>query len=87
MCVCFFPPHTCTDGGKTLTFFNYDYKGEFQTVTFEGPDIKKIFYGSFHKVRFAEMLREGNVAMEISNSYGLGELIFTLNGVNTLTII
>uniref|UniRef100_A0A803U1M9 Collagen type XIV alpha 1 chain n=1 Tax=Anolis carolinensis TaxID=28377 RepID=A0A803U1M9_ANOCA len=37
-------------GGKTLTFFNYDYKGEFQTVTFEGPDIKKIFYGSFHKL-------------------------------------
>uniref|UniRef100_A0A8C6YAS9 Collagen type XIV alpha 1 chain n=1 Tax=Naja naja TaxID=35670 RepID=A0A8C6YAS9_NAJNA len=36
--------------GKTLTFFNYDYKGEFQTVTFEGPDIKKIFYGSFHKL-------------------------------------
>uniref|UniRef100_A0A6Q2Z5G9 Collagen, type XIV, alpha 1b n=1 Tax=Esox lucius TaxID=8010 RepID=A0A6Q2Z5G9_ESOLU len=38
------------NGGKTLTFFNYDYKGDFQTVTFEGPDIKKIFYGSFHKV-------------------------------------
>uniref|UniRef100_A0A8C6YD44 Collagen type XIV alpha 1 chain n=1 Tax=Naja naja TaxID=35670 RepID=A0A8C6YD44_NAJNA len=38
------------DDGKTLTFFNYDYKGEFQTVTFEGPDIKKIFYGSFHKL-------------------------------------
>lgn len=39
-----------SDGGKTLTFFNYDYKGDFQTVTFEGPDIRKIFYGSFHKV-------------------------------------
>ncbi|KAF7246906.1 Collagen alpha-1(XIV) chain [Varanus komodoensis] len=38
------------NGGKTLTFFNYDYKGEFQTVTFEGPDIKKVFYGSFHKL-------------------------------------
>lgn len=40
-----------TDGGKTLTFFNNDYKGEFQTVTFEGPEIQKLFYGSFHKVR------------------------------------
>lgn len=40
-----------SDGGKTLTFFNYDYKGDFQTVTFEGPDIRKIFYGSFHKVK------------------------------------
>lgn len=39
------------DGGKTLTFFNNDYKGEFQTVTFEGPEIRKLFYGSFHKVR------------------------------------
>ncbi|XP_005994616.1 collagen alpha-1(XIV) chain isoform X2 [Latimeria chalumnae] len=38
------------NGGKTLTFFNYDYKDDFQTVTFEGPEIKKIFHGSFHKV-------------------------------------
>uniref|UniRef100_A0A3Q3QYN1 Collagen, type XIV, alpha 1b n=1 Tax=Monopterus albus TaxID=43700 RepID=A0A3Q3QYN1_MONAL len=41
------------NGGKTLTFFNSDYKGEFQTVTFEGPDIKKLFYGSFHKLHIA----------------------------------
>ncbi|KPP78684.1 collagen alpha-1(XIV) chain-like [Scleropages formosus] len=37
------------NGGKTLTFFNNDYKGDFQTATFEGPDIRKVFYGSFHK--------------------------------------
>ena len=48
--LCFCPP---ADGGKTLTFFNNDYKGEFQTVTFEGPEIRKLFYGSFHKVRAA----------------------------------
>uniref|UniRef100_A0A8C9ZLQ8 Collagen type XIV alpha 1 chain n=1 Tax=Sander lucioperca TaxID=283035 RepID=A0A8C9ZLQ8_SANLU len=41
------------NGGKSLTFFNNDYKGEFQTVTFEGPEIKKLFYGSFHKVRIS----------------------------------
>ncbi|KAM4631025.1 collagen alpha-1(XIV) chain isoform 2-T2 [Polymixia lowei] len=41
------------NGGKTLTFFNNDYRGEFQTVTFEGPDIKKLFYGSFHKLHIA----------------------------------
>ncbi|XP_039972835.1 collagen alpha-1(XIV) chain isoform X2 [Xiphias gladius] len=35
---------------KTLTFFNYDYKGDFQTITFEGTEIKKIFHGSFHKL-------------------------------------
>lgn len=41
------------NGGKTLTFFNNDYKGEFQTVTFEGPEIRKLFYGSFHKLHIA----------------------------------
>ncbi|KAM7382659.1 hypothetical protein PAMP_002381 [Pampus punctatissimus] len=38
------------NSGKTLTFFNYDYKGYFQTITFEGNEIKKIFHGSFHKL-------------------------------------
>uniref|UniRef100_A0AAR2IQJ1 Collagen, type XIV, alpha 1b n=1 Tax=Pygocentrus nattereri TaxID=42514 RepID=A0AAR2IQJ1_PYGNA len=41
------------NAGKTLTFFNNDYKGDFQTVTFEGPEIKKLFYGSFHKLHIA----------------------------------
>ncbi|KAM6973005.1 collagen alpha-1(XIV) chain [Aplochiton taeniatus] len=41
------------NSGKTLTFFNTDYKGDFQTVTFEGPEIKKLFYGSFHKLHVA----------------------------------
>ncbi|XP_052439346.1 collagen alpha-1(XIV) chain-like isoform X2 [Carassius gibelio] len=40
-------------GGKTLTYFNTDYNGDFQTVTFEGPDIQKLFYGSFHKLHIA----------------------------------
>uniref|UniRef100_A0A8C6UB04 Collagen type XIV alpha 1 chain n=1 Tax=Neogobius melanostomus TaxID=47308 RepID=A0A8C6UB04_9GOBI len=38
------------NSGKTLTFFNYDYKGDFQTVTFEGVEIKTLFHGSFHKL-------------------------------------
>ncbi|XP_038600848.1 collagen alpha-1(XIV) chain isoform X2 [Tachyglossus aculeatus] len=38
------------NAGKTLTYFNYDYRGEFQTITFDGPEIKKVFYGSFHKL-------------------------------------
>ncbi|XP_061633704.1 collagen alpha-1(XIV) chain isoform X1 [Phyllopteryx taeniolatus] len=36
--------------GKSLTFFNYDYKGDFQTVTFQGTQIRKVFHGSFHKL-------------------------------------
>ncbi|XP_061809382.1 collagen alpha-1(XIV) chain isoform X2 [Nerophis lumbriciformis] len=38
------------NSGKTLTFFCYDYKGDFQTVTFEGTQIRKLFHGSFHKL-------------------------------------
>ncbi|XP_051879302.1 collagen alpha-1(XIV) chain isoform X4 [Pristis pectinata] len=38
------------NGRKALTYFNYDYKDEFQTITFDDPEVKKIFYGSFHKV-------------------------------------
>ncbi|XP_063041609.1 collagen alpha-1(XIV) chain-like [Engraulis encrasicolus] len=37
-------------GAKTLTFFNHDYRGEFQTVSFEGPQIKKLFFNNFHKL-------------------------------------
>uniref|UniRef100_A0A3Q2Z6X3 Collagen, type XIV, alpha 1b n=1 Tax=Hippocampus comes TaxID=109280 RepID=A0A3Q2Z6X3_HIPCM len=44
------------NGGKTLTFFNNDYRGHFQTVTFEGPHVKKLFHGSFHKVSAASVL-------------------------------
>lgn len=36
---------------KVLSFFNKDTRGEVQTVTFDNDDIKKIFYGSFHKVK------------------------------------
>nr|XP_023970152.1 collagen alpha-1(XII) chain isoform X1 [Chrysemys picta bellii] len=35
---------------KLLSFFNKDIRGEVQTVTFDDNAVKKIFYGSFHKV-------------------------------------
>lgn len=34
-----------------LSFFNKDTRGEVQTVTFDNDEVKKIFYGSFHKVK------------------------------------
>ncbi|OXB61233.1 hypothetical protein ASZ78_006533, partial [Callipepla squamata] len=37
-------------GSKVLSFFNKDTRGEVQTVTFDNDEVKKIFYGSFHKV-------------------------------------
>ncbi|XP_033980676.1 collagen alpha-1(XIV) chain-like isoform X5 [Trematomus bernacchii] len=54
------------NGGKTLTFFNNDYKGEFQTVTFEGPEIKKLFYGSFHKLHIAIGKTSAKVVIDCS---------------------
>ncbi|XP_053719022.1 collagen alpha-1(XIV) chain-like [Synchiropus splendidus] len=52
------------NGGKTLTFFNNDYKGEFQTVTFEGPEIRKLFHGSFHKLHIAVSKTSASVAVD-----------------------
>uniref|UniRef100_A0A3Q2G2Y4 Collagen type XIV alpha 1 chain n=1 Tax=Cyprinodon variegatus TaxID=28743 RepID=A0A3Q2G2Y4_CYPVA len=52
--------------GKTLTFFNHDYRGDFQTVTFEGPDIKKIFHGSFHKLHVTVSKTSVKVVLDCS---------------------
>lgn len=41
---------------KSLTYFNHDYKADLQEVTFDQQEVKKIFYGSFHKVHVAVSL-------------------------------
>ncbi|XP_026227052.1 collagen alpha-1(XIV) chain [Anabas testudineus] len=51
---------------KTLTFFNYDYKGDFQTVAFEGPEIKKLFHGSFHKLHVTVSKTSVKVVLDCS---------------------
>lgn len=38
---------------KSLTYFNHDYKADLQEVSFDQQEVKKIFYGSFHKVHVA----------------------------------
>ncbi|XP_045152907.1 collagen alpha-1(XX) chain [Echinops telfairi] len=40
-------------GRKSLTYFNHDPRAVLQGVTFDLPDVKKIFFGSFHKVHVA----------------------------------
>eukprot|EP00062_Callorhinchus_milii_P020383 gi/632975970/ref/XP_007904530.1/ PREDICTED: collagen alpha-1(XII) chain isoform X1 [Callorhinchus milii] len=35
---------------QTLSFFNKDERGESQTITFDSDEVKKLFYGNFHKV-------------------------------------
>ncbi|XP_063815306.1 collagen alpha-1(XX) chain isoform X2 [Pseudophryne corroboree] len=38
---------------QSLTYFNPDYEGKLQEVTFDQQGVKKIFYGSFHKVQMS----------------------------------
>ncbi|XP_072269763.1 collagen alpha-1(XX) chain [Pyxicephalus adspersus] len=38
---------------QSLTYFNPDIDGNLQEVTFDGEEVKKIFYGSFHKLQVA----------------------------------
>ncbi|XP_056668819.1 collagen alpha-1(XX) chain isoform X3 [Monodelphis domestica] len=44
---------TLDAGRKSLAYFNRDHKAELQEVTFDLQEVKKIFYGSFHKVHLA----------------------------------
>ncbi|XP_032897317.1 collagen alpha-1(XIV) chain-like isoform X1 [Amblyraja radiata] len=38
---------------QTLSYFNQDRKNVFQKVTFSQPEVKKLFFGSYHKVHIA----------------------------------
>ena len=37
-------------GRKSLTYFNRDPRATLQEVTFDLPEVRRIFFGSFHKV-------------------------------------
>ncbi|KAM9723926.1 collagen alpha-1(XIV) chain [Menidia menidia] len=75
------------NSGKTLTFFNHDYKGHFQTVTFEGPEIRKMFHGSFHKLHATISKTSVKVVLDCSvvgekSVYAAGNI--TTDGVEIL---
>ncbi|XP_056155913.1 collagen alpha-1(XX) chain [Lampris incognitus] len=36
---------------KHLVYFSLDYRGEVQELTFDQPQVHRLFYGSFHKIR------------------------------------
>ncbi|KAM6924942.1 collagen alpha-1(XX) chain-like [Xenentodon cancila] len=38
---------------KHLLYFSLDYRGEVQELTFDHPQVHKLFYGSFHKVHLS----------------------------------
>lgn len=37
---------------KSLTYFNHDSRAALQEVTFDLQEVKKVFFGSFHKVSY-----------------------------------
>lgn len=39
-----------------MSFYNKDERGEIQRVTFDSEQVKRIFHGSFHKVKDLEKL-------------------------------
>ncbi|XP_059841504.1 collagen alpha-1(XII) chain-like isoform X2 [Hypanus sabinus] len=46
---------------QTLSYFNKDERGESQTITFDNEDVKKLFYGNFHKVHI--MVNQNSVKL------------------------
>ncbi|XP_062248801.1 collagen alpha-1(XX) chain isoform X2 [Platichthys flesus] len=38
---------------KRLVYFSLDYRGEVQELTFDQPQVYRLFYGSFHKVHLS----------------------------------
>ncbi|XP_063064031.1 collagen alpha-1(XX) chain [Engraulis encrasicolus] len=38
---------------KVLLYFSLDYRGEVQELTFDQPQVQKLFYGSFHKLHLS----------------------------------
>ncbi|NWR50565.1 COCA1 protein, partial [Regulus satrapa] len=66
---------------KVLSFFNKDTRGEVQTVTFDNDDVKKIFYGSFHKVHI--VVTSSNVKIYIDCSEILEKTIKEAGNITT----
>ncbi|NWU54113.1 COCA1 protein, partial [Dromas ardeola] len=66
---------------KVLSFFNKDTRGEVQTVTFDNDEVKKIFYGSFHKVHV--VVTSSNVKIYIDCSEILEKPIKEAGNITT----
>ncbi|KFO79022.1 Collagen alpha-1(XII) chain, partial [Cuculus canorus] len=66
---------------KVLSFFNKDTRGEVQTVTFDNEEVKKLFYGSFHKVHI--VVTSSNVKIYIDCSEILEKPIKEAGNITT----
>ncbi|TTT46706.1 Collagen alpha-1(XII) chain [Bagarius yarrelli] len=49
---------------QTLSFYNKDTRGELQKATFDSPQLKKMFHGSFHKLHIMVSPRSVKLNMD-----------------------
>lgn len=61
---------------QTVSFYNQDESGGIQRVTFDSEQVKKIFHGSFHKVRSLDFLSAG-LTFGWSSSWIDGNLLWS----------
>ncbi|XP_040293787.1 collagen alpha-1(XX) chain isoform X1 [Bufo bufo] len=67
---------------QSLTYFHPDNEGKLHEVTFDQEDIKKIFYGSFHKVQLA--INRGNVKLHVDCQKVAEKTVKTMGKLTTL---
>ena len=51
----------CAASAQTVSFYNTNERGEIQRVTFDTEQVKRIFHGSFHKVKVVLVPKDGDV--------------------------
>lgn len=68
MCVTALLLSVCAAASKTVSFYNKDERGEIQRVTFDSGPVKRIFHGSFHKVKSCRMFRGGGACWQLCRS-------------------
>ncbi|XP_068120137.1 collagen alpha-1(XX) chain [Hyperolius riggenbachi] len=67
---------------QSLTYFNPDYEGNLQEVTFDEQDVKKVFYGSFHKVHVA--VNSTNIQLYVDCQLVVEKTMKSMGKVTTL---
>ncbi|XP_016891607.1 collagen alpha-1(XX) chain isoform X2 [Cynoglossus semilaevis] len=48
---------------KHLVYFSLDYRGEVQELTFDQSQVRRLFYGSFHKIHLS--ISQGSVSLSV----------------------
>ncbi|XP_056403860.1 collagen alpha-1(XX) chain [Hyla sarda] len=67
---------------QSVTYFHPDIDGRLQELTFDQEDVKKIFYGSFHKVQLA--FSKENIKLHVDCQMVAEKTVKTMGKVTTL---